>query len=738
MVAEDMGVKAIGYTHKQVAAQMKALGRNYSFHWENNGQMQCRMFVLGFLTTSAGKVPACVVKFFDRQLPNQRTRITKHYLGRLYNGCYLWWIFIRLPPQGEGSNNDEEVNRVVFRDIVLPVIEAEKLEYVRERKRLQKVQEARAAAAAGLVSPPRGSSQVSQGAATVASHISESSARSHSGLRTGLPPGTHSPEELFIRREDNPAFNGVGIAFAKRREEEDEDSDDDRGSEGEALDIHITDAEVDLLPLNPPPPPNAAAEDLTGAMPPSVPWVAPLTEDMAIRPLSEIQRLLQQELAGFADSFAIRFALGTDGASPQMGSMMGMPGHCSNPNGVIHDYLAPAGNDCAKGPSSCSSFSNANDAGRCHCQLKDYVKRFLCRKPQYTSPLMEDFLLCIVPTLGLDPATVRTINYFCGHLEDMICKVWTPSNVKSGYIKAGLLANTASGIDIDVILGHWIGMAEIPQTNYEIIRSAIPLFTDEALANTCVSDASMAFLEKYFPRPFKLSKVDRALSSWCRMRAAILVADQSKHLRNKRIISAVVVPTGGQDEESVNPPLSHGYVLEMDKKKKEMVMMRVCGCRAVAFKNARLYPNTAEGWKNHKKSKPHQNWLASNRRTEAIQPAHSDAAAASDGAAVASSKFSDHPFASQENCRFLATIAENYCLSFDVAARFSQHGFNDEDITVLAHMRPELYYSILGMTHANAVGFAQACAIELGFFSDHVSDDEDEHFQGDAEEQNGE
>ena len=71
---------------------MKALGRNFSFHWENNGQKQCRMFVLGFLTTSAGKLPLCVVKFFDRQLPLQKTRIAKYYLGRLYNGCHLWWI----------------------------------------------------------------------------------------------------------------------------------------------------------------------------------------------------------------------------------------------------------------------------------------------------------------------------------------------------------------------------------------------------------------------------------------------------------------------------------------------------------------------------------------------------------------------------------------------------------------------------------------------------------------------
>jgi hypothetical protein len=209
---------------------MKALGRNFSFHWENNGQKQCRMFVLGFLTTSAGKLPLCVVKFFDRQLPLQKTRIAKYYLGRLYNGCHLWWIFIRLPPQGEGSNNDEEVNRVVFRDLVLPVIEAEKLEYVRESKRLLHLQRARAEQAKPSPAHVSSSSQRSHHSA-VSHQSSQGSARSHSGLRTNaLPPGNHSPEELFIRAEDNPAMNQDGVAFAQRQQEEEADSDRDHGS----------------------------------------------------------------------------------------------------------------------------------------------------------------------------------------------------------------------------------------------------------------------------------------------------------------------------------------------------------------------------------------------------------------------------------------------------------------------------------------------------------------------------
>ena len=701
MVAEDMGVKAIGYTHKQVADQMKALGRNFSFHWENNGQKQCRMFVLGFLTISAGKVPLCVVKFFDRQLPLQKTRIAKYYLGRLYNGCHLWWIFIRLPPQGEGSNNDEEVNRVVFRDLVLPVIEAEKLEYVRESKRLLHLQRARAQHAAKSSSAHVSSTSQR----TAASHVSQGSARSHSGLRTNaLPPGNHLPSELYIRAEDNPAENGDGIAFAQRQQEEEADSDNDRGSEDEALDVQISDDSVGLLSLTD----NGASnpvevEDLTGTVAPSIAWNADASAPEEMPPLSDIQRQLQQEQA---DSFAIRFALATDGACPQMGSLMGMPGHCSNSNGVIYDYFAPAGNDCAKGPSSCSSFGNPNDAGRCHCQLKDYIKRYLNRKPHWTSRLMQDFLQCVVPTLGLDQATVRTIHFFCGHLEDMICKVWTPPNIKSGYVKAGLLADTPSGIDVDVILGHWVGMAQIKQEHYDIIRGSIPLFAQEALANTVLSDASMASLEKFFPRPFKKFKNDRALSSWPRMRGAILVADQSKHLRNREIVAAVAAPSGGQDEESADPPLSHGYVLETNKKTGDKIMMRVCGCRAAGVKNARLYPNTAEGWKGHKKSRPHLNWLSLNQRIPGNPTP--DVAMADPNGDEQSKSFYDHPYA-QQCGDFLCGVADELCLSFEVAARFQSHGINEEDVGWLALMRPALYWSVLGITHSNAICFAKQC-----------------------------
>lgn len=336
---------------------------------------------------------------------------------------------------------------------------------------------------------------------------------------------------------------------------------------------------------------------------------------------------------------------------------------------------------------------------------------------------MKDFLQCVVPTLGLDQATVRTINYFCAHLEDMICKVWTPPNVRSGYIKAGLLANTPTGIDIDVILGHWLGMAQMRQEHYDIIRGSIPIVADESLRNTTVSDASMACLEQYFPRPFKnTTKVDRALMAWSRMRAAILVADKSKHLRNWQIVAAVV-PAGGTggDDDSVDPPLSHGYMQSANKKGEKGDMMRVCGCRAEAFKNARLYPNTALGWKSHQKGAPHRNWLLSKQN----KPSELAADGQQPDAAAAGKLFSDHPFAQQPNASFLASVASTLCLHFDVAARFHVLGFNDEDVVVLSLLRTELYYTMFGMTYANAKGFSDACTVEAQRVLGMVPDEEE-------------
>jgi hypothetical protein len=195
------------------------------------------------------------------------------------------------------------------------------------------------------------------------------------------------------------------------------------------------------------------------------------------------------------------------------------------------------------------------------------------------------------------------------------------------------------------------------------------------------------------------------------MRAAILVADHSKHLRNKKVVDAVVAGVGFEDEDTVDPPLSHGYVQETDKKKAgESVTMRVCGCRAAGFKNARLYPNTAEGWKNHKKGKPHLAWMSSKQNQVEVAAASEDVEGV---ARQGKNHFSDHPWAQADGNAWLSAAASRCSLSFEVANRFAQYGLRDDDIPMLALMRPELYYSCFGITHANAVTIADECAVHV-------------------------
>ena len=100
MVAEDMGVVKICYGHKEVTEQMKKLGRSMAWHVEEDGPTkQVRMFVVGFLSQGSGKLPLCVVKFYDRGL-KQTEKIVHKYIGRAINGCDMHWLWIKLPAAG--------------------------------------------------------------------------------------------------------------------------------------------------------------------------------------------------------------------------------------------------------------------------------------------------------------------------------------------------------------------------------------------------------------------------------------------------------------------------------------------------------------------------------------------------------------------------------------------------------------------------------------------------------------
>ena len=316
------------------------------------------------------------------------------------------------------------------------------------------------------------------------------------------------------------------------------------------------------------------------------------------------------------------------------------------------------------------------------------------------SRMMKDFLDYIVPAKGLDQATVRTIRYFASHLEDMICKVWTPPNVKSGWVKTGLLADTPSGIDIDQILSHWIGMKDLQQQDYDAVKEALPLLGQEAVmsASGSPSDASMVPLQKNFPKEFEYYKTDRAFMAWSRRRASVMASSKAKH---QALFVADLPALGACDDSTAAPPECHAVVVENN------VEMKVCWCRAAAVTNARLYKNTPAGWKAHKNTIAHRTWKANVQG----QPVAQDGiAAAHPPQPQTYPLFSEHPYAQKAECAQIAAIAVALSMRVQVAQRFAEFGVVDADIVMLAHMRPPLFETIFGIPLSLAVQFALACA----------------------------
>ena len=115
---------------------MRELGRSMAWHYTSDGpKKQIRMFVVGFLSTGRGKLPAVVVKFYDRHI-TQAARICDHYIGKAGNGAEMYWVNIKLGAQGDGSNDDEEVNRLVMGKMIAREVELNKQAYIAESRRI--------------------------------------------------------------------------------------------------------------------------------------------------------------------------------------------------------------------------------------------------------------------------------------------------------------------------------------------------------------------------------------------------------------------------------------------------------------------------------------------------------------------------------------------------------------------------------------------------------------------------
>ncbi len=389
-----------------------------------------------------------------------------------------------------------------------------------------------------------------------------------------------------------------------------------------------------------------------------------------------------------------RSVLTVDGALPQIQSLCGKPG-TANEKGVIHEVMAPLGNDVIKGSAACSMSQNPNDVSRCHCQLKTYVRTKMKWSTRHVRPNMKAFIETAIIPLELDKGSLNTVLLFCGHFEDMICKVWQPATIRAGWIKSGLVlgGENNDGINIKRILAHWIGTKDMHQEDLNHVISMIPLLSREVIATTTVSDQSMQQFERYYPRHFIHYKKDRAEMATSRGRSCVLLANEEMHrkrlqLNNDADLSTSPVAVAQQDQ----PPQHHGW---KDGDRSEQAE-RICDCKAAHTKGARFYRNNAKAWDAHKKTKPHSNWETgkTQSRAEII-------------GAVQFEPFEDHPYAGRPDCIMLSEIARELSLTKSHANKFAAANVVDNDAPWLSQMMPHNLDRMFGISHALSVQFTE-------------------------------
>jgi hypothetical protein len=420
----------------------------------------------------------------------------------------------------------------------------------------------------------------------------------------------------------------------------------------------------------------------------------------AVPSSATVKRLKEIDEKRRAGTYQDRSVLIVDGALSQIQSLCGKPG-TSNEKGVIHEFMAPLGNDVIKGSAACSMSQNPNDVSRCHCQLKTYVRTKMKWSTRHVRDNMRAFIEGVINPLGLDKGSLNTVLLFCGHLEEMICKVWQPATIRAGWIKSGLVVGgeNSEGISIKHILAHWIGTKDMHQADLNSVISKVPLLSKEVIATTTVSDQSMQQFERYYPRDFIHYKKDRAEMGTSRGRSCVLLANEEMHrmrlhLNDNSEASNIAVAATHQEQ----PPQHHGW---KDSDRSEQAE-RICDCKAAHTKSARFYRNNAKAWEAHKKTKPHLHWESGTiqSRAEII-------------GAVPFEPFADHDYACRPDCIMLTEIARDLSLTKAHAVKFASANVVDKDAPWLSQMMPNNLDRMFGISHALSIQFA-AKLRELG------------------------
>lgn len=545
---------------------------------------------------------------------------------------------------GEATHDDEAVARVVFRDMVAPKLSEIKTNYITESRRL-----------------------------LAANRLNNVQADIHSAVSAGVSDSDDSDDDgHYVDTDDEieePAVHaGAPVS-------------------------NTTEAVADVSHLN-----RQLLPDVADVL------------DVQHRPDHHfgptLQRLAETDVRRREAAFQDRFVLLIDGCNPQRQAMCGKPG--AQYKGVIHECISPMGHDVGKCSPECTMGQNPNDATRCHCQLKAYVKKKMKWNRRHHSDAMKVFIEQFVHTAGLDKGSLNTVLLFCGHLEQMICRVWLPDNIRSGWKKIGLISNHPSGIDLKLVLSGWIGTKDISQENLNAIVAHLPILAREIVATTTVSDASMQQLQQYYPKEWIHYKMDRSRLTTSRARASILVADFESHQmrfldEDRRAAAARAGIARAASAALPDPPREHGY---KDPTNTSETADRICGCKQANFAGARTYKNTPSAWKSHQLTKAHVNWLNGADKTREQVIGASEFA-----------PFTSHPFAQRPNCTEIRRIAEHLCLSFDVAAKMEAFAqtvhIEDKDLPMFAAMRPQMLMQQFGIQHALAEQFSDMANCEI-------------------------